>query len=152
MKKNSMAKLSITLIFVLFALLCFSGSAANPGTEEDPLVSLSYVNEVLMPQIKSYVDSQMQQEPSGNTFQIVNVKKGQTIIGFQGTEMILRMGSAKVVATQKGGIADVTTGTDLQMGAAMPANHLLIVPYTDWRGVTMQTDGIVLVKGMYSIN
>ena len=154
MKKNSMVKLSVTLVFVLLTLFCFSGSAANPGTEEDPLVSLSYVNDVLIPQLKSYIDSQIQQQPaasSNDALQLVNLKKGQTIIGYQGTEFILRMGSAQVIATDKGGIADVTLGMDLPMGAEMPPNHLLIVPYTDWRGVTMKTDGILLVRGMYSI-
>jgi len=151
MKKNLVVKLCVIMIFTSFSLLCFSGSAASPGTEDDPLVSLSYVNEVLMPQFKSYVDSQIQQQ-SATSFQVVNVKKGQKIIGIQGTEFILRMGTANIIATQKGGIADATAGVDLPMNTPMPANHLLIVPFNDGRGVLMQTDGILLIKGTYTIS
>ena len=148
MKKNFVVKLSTIMIFTFFSLLCFSGSAASPGTQDDPLVSVSYVNEVIMPQIKSYVDSQQ----SGNSFQVIEVKKGQKIIGIQGTEYILRMGSAKIIATQKGGIADATLGVDLPQNTPMPANHLLIVPFNDGRGVLMETDGILLIKGTYTIS
>ena len=79
-------------------------------------------------------------------------KKGQRIIGIQGTEYILRMGSAKIIATQKGGIADATLGVDLPQNTPMPANHLLIVPFNDGRGVLMETDGILLIKGTYTIS
>ena len=148
MKKSLTKRISITMAITIFLLICFSGSAAGPGTENDPLVSVSYINEVVMPQFKSYVDSKLA-NTNDSSFQVVEVKKGQTVIGFQGTEMILRMGSATVVATQKGGISDVTSGTDLPMYSQMPANHHLIIPFTDWRGVTMQTDGILLIKGSY---
>lgn len=151
MKKNLVVRLSTIMIFTFFSLLCFSGSAASPGTQDDPLVSLSYVNDVIMPQIKSYVDSQVQQQ-SGDSFQVIDVKKGQRVIGIQGTEYILRMGSAKIIATQKGGIADTTLGVDLPMNTPVPANHLLIVPFNDGRGILMETDGILLIKGTYTIS
>ena len=151
MKKNLVVRLSTIMIFTFFSLLCFSGSAASPGTQDDPLVSLSYVNDVIMPQIKSYVDSQVQQQ-SGDSFQVIDVKKGQRVIGIQGTEYILRMGTAKIIATQKGGIADTTLGVDLPMNTPVPANHLLIVPFNDGRGILMETDGILLIKGTYTIS
>ena len=150
MKKSMMTKIYVLLICVIVASLAIPSLAANPGSEEDPLVSMSYVNDVLMPQIRSYVDTKAV-EASGQAYEVVNLKKGQTVIGGQSTEFILRMGTANVVATQKGGLADVTAGTDLANGAGMPANHLLIVPFDDWRGITMQTDGIVMIKGVYSI-
>ena len=150
MKRILLKKICITMIFTFVTILCFSGSAAGPGTENDPLVSLSYVNDVLMPQFKSYVDSQVQQK-SGDSFNVVELKKGQKIIGIQGTEFILRMGKASIISTEKGGIADITAGVDLPMYSKMPANHLLVVPFTDWRGVSMETDGILLIKGTYTL-
>ena len=151
MKKLLISRLCIIMVFVFLTLFCFSGTAATPGTNDDPLVSLSYVNEVLMPQFKSYVDAQVQQN-SGSSFQVIDVRRGQRIIGVQGTEFMLSMGNAKIIATHNGGIADATLGVDLPQNTPMPANHLLIVPFNDGRGVLMETDGILLIKGTYTIS
>ncbi len=150
MTKSLRTKIVASVLCVVIASLFIPSMAANPGSEDDPLVSMSYINDVLMPQVKSYVDTKAT-ETSGNAYEVVNLKKGQKVIGGQSTEFILRMGSANIVATEKGGLADVTDGVDLKNGTPMPANHLLIVPFDDWRGITMQTDGIVMIKGKYSI-
>ena len=149
MKKSFIRKVSVTLTAFIMACICLPGMAANPGSNDDPLVSLSYVNDVLMPQVRSYVDSKM---AASGDFKVLNVKKGQTIIGSMSTQFILRMGTATVVATQKGGLADVTAGVDLPLYTPVSPNHLLIVPFEDWRGITMGTDGIILVSGAYSIH
>ena len=65
--------------------------------------------------------------------------------------MILRMGTGTIVASAKGGISDVTAGFDLGQDIAMPANHLLIAPLGDGRGVKMTTDGKVMIKGTYTL-
>ncbi|MBQ6895553.1 MAG: hypothetical protein IJN40_08710 [Clostridia bacterium] len=144
-----MKKISITVVSLLLLSICLPGMAADPGSNEDPLVTLSYINDVLMPQVKSYVDSKT--TTSGDGFKIVNLNAGQTVIAQASTEMILRMGNAQIVATAKGGVADVTQGIDLQNGAVMPANHLLIVPLDDGRGAQMLSDGIIMIKGSYTI-
>ena len=148
MKKNLIKKISLTACALMFLSLCLPGLAADPGSNDDPLVTLSYINDVLMPQVKSYVDSKSQ---ASGGFEIVNVKAGQTVIAGASTEMILRMGNAQIVATQKGGVADVTQGIDLQNGAVMPSNHLLIVPLDDGRGAQMLSDGIIMIKGNYTV-
>lgn len=148
MKKILMRKISLTACALMFLSICLPGLAADPGSTEDPLVTLSYINDVLMPQVKSYVDSKSQ---ASGGFEIVNVKAGQTVIVGASTEMILRMGNAQIVATQKGGVADVTQGIDLQNGAVMPSNHLLIVPLDDGRGAQMLSDGIIMIKGNYTV-
>ena len=150
MKKTLSKKIMLTAIALLFLTVCLPGLAADPGSSDDPLVTLSYINDVLMPQVKSYVDSKA--AGSNDGFEIVNLKGGQTVIAGASTEMILRMGNAQIVATQKGGVADVTLGIDLQNGAVMPANHLLIVPLDDGRGAQMLSDGIILIKGSYKIS
>ena len=148
MKKILMRKISLTACALMFLSICLPGLAADPGSTEDPHVTLSYINDVLMPQVKSYVDSKSQ---ASGGFEIVNVKAGQTVIAGASTEMILRMGNAQIVATQKGGVADVTQGIDLQNGAVMPSNHLLIVPLDDGRGAQMLSDGIIMIKGNYTV-
>ena len=149
MKKSFKKKISLTVVSLLLLSICLPAMAADPGSNEDPLVTLSYINDVLMPQVKSYVDSKT--TASGDGFKIVNLKSGQTVIASASTEMILRMGSAQIVATQKGGVADVTQGIDLQNGAVMPSNHLLIVPLDDGRGAQMLSDGIIMIKGNYTV-
>ena len=158
--KKLTKKIIATISAATIAVLCVPGYAANPGSSDDPLISLSYVNDVLIPQIQLYVDNKLPKNGSlganaystGGNFEVVNVKKGQTIIGSKSCQFILRMGSGKIVSSAKGGIADVTSGADLTTGYAVPSNHLLIVPVDDWRGVTMTTDGILMINGTYSVN
>ena len=113
-----------------------------------------------MPQIKQYIESRLAEVGGGSgsaaavtadKFNVVNASAGQQIICSAGTELILRMGSASVIATEKGGIADTTDGFDLADGTFMPANHLLIVPVSDGRGVRATTDIIVMIKGGYTV-
>lgn len=133
---------------------------AEPGASDDPLISKSYIENQLMPQIKQYIESRLAEVGGGSggaaavtadKFNVVNVSAGQQIICSAGTELILRMGSASVIATEKGGIADTTDGFDLADGTFMPANHLLIVPVSDGRGVRATTDIIVMIKGGYTV-
>ena len=51
MKKFLKNKICVMLC-VITACVCVPSLAANPGSNDDPLVSLSYVNDVLMPQIR----------------------------------------------------------------------------------------------------
>ena len=114
--------------------------AANPGSADDPLISKSYIESVLMPQIKSV-----------SSFQVVSLSEGKTLIGGEGCEMIVRTGSGIIIASQRGGISDTTEGADLANGTAAPLNHLLIVPLPDGRGIEAKSDMLIMVKGEYSI-
>ena len=107
---------------------------ADPGDSTDPIITLSYVEDVVKKEL---------------SFRVVNMKKGDALIGEAGTEFILRMGTAEIIATAKGGLADLTAGTDLADGTKMPANHHLVVPVEDGRGIRANDNVIVLVKGDY---
>lgn len=142
---------------LLCLALCFSAVLAEPGGNDDPLISKSYIENVLMPSIKQYVESRIAEVNSGSgagsaeVFKVVEVKKDQQLICSAGTELILRMGKATIIATEKGGLADTTAGFDLANNAEMPANHLLIVPVADGRGIKATADVLVMVKGGYTI-
>lgn len=131
---------------------------AEPGASDDPLITKSYIENTLMPQLKQYVESRMAEIGTGGTgtetaakFNVVNISAGQQVICSAGTELILRMGNATVIATEKGGIADTTAGYDLANKAQVPANHMLIVPVSDGRGVKASTDIIMMIKGGYTV-
>ena len=125
---------------MLFATVCVLFTAvvyaAQPGTEEDPLITKSYLDEIMAQQ---------------TTFKVVEVPAGKSVICSAGTEMILRMGTCSVIGTQKGGISDVTMGYDLADGTNVQGNHLLIVPLDDGRGVRTSETCLIMIKGGYTI-
>ena len=129
-------------------------SYAQPGTESDPVITLSYIKDTVIPEIYEYIDSKISDKSSpesGQTFVVAEVPEGKRIICDAGCELILRSGKAEIIATKKGGIADTTAGTDLPDGSEVPKNHLLIVPVDDGRGMDMETDCILMIKGGYSV-
>ena len=141
MKKQFLAGLTagFAVIFV-----CAVVALATPGDENNPLITKSYLENNFYATVKEYV--------SGKTeFKVVSVEKGKQLIGKAGCELILRMGSGEIIATEKGGLADTTAGYDLADGTAMPSNHLLIIPVDDGRGFLATSDVLVMVKGDYEI-
>lgn len=117
-------------------LLVASVFAAEPGTEADPLITKSYVENVVYPATR---------------FQVVEVPAGKSAMLGAGTEAILRMGSCNVIGTQKGGISDVTMGFDLPDGTVVQGNHHLICPLADGRGLKATSDCLIMIKGEYTI-
>ena len=115
-------------------------ASAQIGSDSDPVISLSYLEQIFKPELTEQM-----------SFKVVSLTKGQTLDCKAGAELILRMGTADIVATVKGGLADVTEGTDLSDGSSMPSNHHLIVPVGDGRGLKATSDCLVMVKGGYEI-
>ncbi|OBZ10353.1 hypothetical protein A7975_21495 [Bacillus sp. FJAT-26390] len=128
-------------------------NALTPGSVEDPVVT------------KSYVDEQLAKlgggTPGGGTtpvaesaLEVVTVPAGKTLMAGQGTEVIVRVGKAIAYSSDASGIADLTGGTDLTKGKAVPTNHLLLFP-REGRGILPdpnQKNGLtVLVKGSYTL-
>ena len=153
-------KLMKTGIALGLCLVLFGGIAvfSEPGGSDDPVVTKSYIVDKVIPEIKAYIDerfgiaaSEGVVTPATDKFMVVNVAKGKSVICEAGTELILRMGKGTIIATEKGGLADVTAGFDLASGTAMPSNHQLVVPVADGRGFRAEEDVIVMIKGAYTI-
>lgn len=125
--------------------------APEPGTEQDPLVTRSYVDDKLQALAdKGYVDQLVTARVQPLNLQVVELPTGKQLVAEGGTEIVVRAGRATVVGSNLGGLADVTVGRDLAKGEA-PLNHLLVVPRSDGRGLKAITDCVVLVRGGYSI-
>lgn len=107
------------------------GTGPQPGSDQDPVVTKSYVDQF-------------------TTLQVVSLTKGQQLEADAGAEIILRAGKATAVATA-GGVADLTAGKDLKTGDPIVANHLLLIPRTDGRGLKAGTDLVLVIRGTYSI-
>ncbi len=143
--------------------------AADAGSNSDPLVTKSYVdtkvNELkaqivaLENNINSGGGSSSNNSNTGTTsdvsssqYQVVLVPKGSKIIGGEGTEMILRSGTATVVSSTSNGLVNMTTGVDALNGTNVPKNNLMIVPRGDGRGFNVTSDNTnVMVRGSYEI-
>lgn len=144
----------VTLVGILIAIsvinVTVKAEIAEPGSKSDPIVTKSYVDNA-MNNIKKHLN--LIDSNSSSSLKIVNLTRGQELIGAEGTEIILRSGHAIVIGGAGGGISDVTEGKDLTGKAVVPRNHLLIVPRDDYRGVEAQTDNvIVLVRGAHSLS
>lgn len=151
-KKNGIIK---TVIAAAAIITVLGGTLvlAEPGDTDDPVVTKSYIVDVVVPQLKAYVEQKISGGTSdsySDTFAVVNVKAGQKVIFDSGAEFILRKGSGTIIGTDLGGIADTTYGYDLPDGSEMPSNHMLIVPRDDGRGFIASNDVIVMIKGGYS--
>ena len=120
------------------------GTLTVLATGEDPVISLSYLNEIFMPKVETKLKETA-------VFSVATIQKGKTFSAKEGCEFILRGGEATVIASKSGGISDVTGGVDLQDKESVPANHHLIVPRDDGRGFLAKTEVILMVKGAYEI-
>lgn len=137
---------------------------SEPGSSKDPLVSMSYVDNKI-DQLKVYIDEKLKDNTSSEQggivesasaeFNVVNLKRGQSIILGGGSEIILRSGKALAISRIENGIdnglCDVTAGVDLSMDQKLKANHLLLTPRNDGRGAVAATDAIFIVRGAFEI-
>lgn len=154
MRKSRIAFAVIAAALVI-AIGCIAlGYAADttPGSSEDPVVTKSYVDKVV-----SALKSELQSAPaapggeSSAQWEVVFAEAGKTIIGGQGTEMILRSGKAVAVCEGENGLSDLTGGADIMNGSNIGLNHLLLIPRADGRGIKCTTDAYVMVLGFYEI-
>lgn len=129
MKKRQIGVMSLVMVLLLGFSIVYA--KANAGSQDDPLVT------------KSYVDTVM-------SFKPLELAKGQSVYGGEGCEIIVRGGFVTVIAP-KDGVADITAGKDLAQGFLAPTNHLLVISREDGRGVKAQETSWILVRGKYSV-
>ena len=132
------------LCIVTVAVLAATGVAAagSIGSADDPLVTYSYVNDTLKKEVLS--------EANGG-FVLVTMKKGETLKGTVGTEVMLRVGTATCTASSAPGLIDTTSAGSIDNGAALSKNHLYMMTIEE-RGVKATAATVkVLVRGTYTV-
>lgn len=167
-------KLSAIMLGVLVMGTSAYAAKGDAGSSNDPLVTKSYVDHKIaevgggasqsaLSKLESQIQTQAQmidiltQEINGlkqqgsSSYEVVTVPAGQSIVGKQGTEIIVRSGNGQVLASEGGGLQDMTEGIDLLVGKEVPKYHLVIVPREDGRGIYATKDLIVMVRGGYNI-
>lgn len=146
MKKWQIAVLVIAVAVLAAGIGAYA--ASNYGTQSDPLVAMSYLEDVLQPKIESSVDAKISEATKGlsggsASFAVVNLGAGQSVTLSEGAEVVLRSGACAVTGT----MADVTGGTDT--GAELTMNHLCLASGTVT--LTAGADSTLLIRGGYTV-
>ena len=87
-------------------------------------------------------------------YTVVELKKGDVLVAEEACELILRAGEATAMTPAfNRTLIDCTDGVELISGAAIPANHFVLIPESaNGSGITVTSDtASVMVKGEYSI-
>ena len=136
-------KLIIGLQAIAVTVVAVVGTAfaADAGSASDPVASKSYVDDKINQVINMINTGSATTEASGSSYVPVSVPVGKVLYGAEGSEIILRSGKGTIY----------TAGVDVKTGATAVANHILIVPRADGRGVNVSEAAWFLVKGGYSI-
>ena len=161
-------------------IVCLVGAAAAAGgSSQDPLVTLSYLQQVVLPDVLEQTDqkvedkaaeletaldgaiddhsAQMEQALAGSggtgsaNYAVVTLSAGQVLEMDIGCEVMLRVGSASCDSPSSPGLIDSTGGTTLNDGGSLAVNHLYMATI-EGRSVTADSDTVkVLVRGGYTI-
>ena len=164
-KKNRWFLRAVVLLALSGILSTTVSLAAEAGSEGDPLVTLSYLNDTFLDTILTKVDqkiaarnSQIAQELGGQsasgtalTFTVVTLSKGQVLTGDIGCEVMLRVGTASCVSPSSPGLIDESSASTLNNGGALVQNHLYMMTI-DGRGVKATAGTVkLLIRGGYTI-
>ncbi len=161
-------KKSVTVLILMLAVLTLGVSADEAySSKNDPLVSLSYVNDVLGPQIMAEVLEKIESQyvkitditdMSAGDYTLITLERGQTLMAKGICEMVLLSGSATAVVTSSAnveagqGLVDITDGAVIVNGALVKVNHNVIIPKSDGRGIIVTSEGVsLLVRGEYTV-
>ena len=144
-------KKSFVILIVAAMLLVMSmgvlAYAEGAGTENDPVVTKSYVDSLV-----AGLKTELQQSGSGEGFAAVKIDAGTSVICKAGTEVIIRSGYASAIDNETAdGIPDLTSGTNVPGGKNFDRNHLLIIPKEDGRGIKCSDDCWIMIKGGYTL-
>lgn len=123
-----MRKFWLGSCFVMMLFFVTGAFAEEPGSSSDPLIT------------KSYLENRY-------GWQITTLLKGENIGLDLGSEAVLRSGKAIVLGTKGGGLADLTLGQDLPDQTFVIANHYLVCPSSDGRGIKALTTSVFLTRG-----
>ena len=161
-------------------MLCGGAALAAGGDETDPLVTLSYLEQIFLPKVTQQAETQaaakqgeleasldgkidsyrteMEKnigdtavEEGSASFELVTIKKGQKLLPAIGCEMLLRVGTATVDCGTNPALIDISTGGTLNKGSSLTKNHLYMATIAD-RSLVPTADTVkLLVRGGYTV-
>ena len=168
MKRRNKWTMAIGVFFALaFVVGIVALAAPNLGTESDPLLTKSYVDNVLAANLtdrleevveteatalREELESRIEALEAGGAagYHVVTLEAGQQLTCQVGTELMLRVGNVHCVASDTPGLIDATGGTTIDNGAALTQNHLYMCTIAG-RGIAADEYAMVIVRGSYTI-
>jgi len=178
MKERWRKRAAALVAGLMFFASSLSVLAAVQGSQDNPLVTLSYLKDVftktmlqetdqkiatakttyeknLDDKIAAFTKEMQSLSGSGSSgssvFTVVDLQSGQALTGSVGCELMLRVGSAQCVSQASPGLIDATSGGILENGNALAKNHLYLVSI-DGRSVKAVGGTVkLLVRGSYTI-
>ncbi|MEA4933353.1 MAG: hypothetical protein VB071_07215 [Lawsonibacter sp.] len=169
---------TILVSALALTVLCGGAALAANGDQSDPLVTLSYLNQTVIPGVVSQVETkastrqtelaknlsdqitQYKQDiantggsgsASGVSYTLVTITSGQTMFLDVGCEVMLRVGAATVSAATSPALIDVSTGGTINSGTALTQNHLYMATIADRTLMPTAATVKLLVRGGYSV-
>lgn len=149
-KTHKIIFVSVAAVLLLAGITVYA--VTNYGSETDPLITKSYLDEVVQPELERELEErlndaadQLQRSVPGE-FTELKLSSGQSIACSAGGELLLCSGSAKAAGT----LADTTDGGSAADGTALTANHLYLAA-EDGSGLTAGGSATVLVSGSYTL-
>lgn len=154
MKRNKWTARLMSLALVLVTVIVAALAAGTQGTQSDPLVTLSYLNEKALPELLTQVDKKVEEgtrelreklEDKGQAvFQTAEISEGKTMVLTGGSQLLLRSGTASC----NDGLVDLTTGETVW--GELAVNHLYIAS-GDGQKVTVAAKSTFMILGSYTV-
>ena len=151
MKEKTM-KIIIAVLAVLLVAGVAAYAATNYGSREDPLITKSYLDQVVKPQLESDLQQRLDAaaaemlSSAPGEFAQVELQKGQVLRCGVGSQLLPVKGSM----TAAGALSDTTAGSAVVAGDDLDANHLSLA--TEAGGVLAGSTATVLVSGTYLVD
>ncbi len=121
--------IAVAVTLLLLVPIVRTSLAVEPGSKGDPIITRSYLETLY-------------------SWQATNLQGGQTVSLDMGVQFVLRSGKAVVVGAGHEGLIDLTAGRELKDGEPIPADHLMMSPASDQRGVRAVSQVVLLTRGL----
>ncbi len=165
---------------IVLACVCVVGglsAAATGGDQNDPLVTLSYLTQVVTPELMQKVDEQVaanEQALAGKLDAAINeyseemkqvlsqgggesssyvpvvLEAGQSMMVEAGSELLMRSGTVKIASGTFPVLVNATSGNSLDVGEGLNNNNLYVAPM-EGVVVTAFETSVIMVHGMYAV-
>lgn len=163
----------------ILALSLVAGTAVASGDQTDPLITLSYLEESVTPQLTESARTQAQaiaedldqrfeaelsaletefkassgsNSNSTHQFQLVSLSKNQSITLDLGTQVVLRIGTASVSASSSPALINLTSGGSLETDQELSMNHLYLATISGRKITATDASTKLMVYGDYTKN
>lgn len=169
-KKIVLAAAVLAAVAIVSSLTTLA--VTNYGSQDDPLVTLSYLNETVTPAIQDRLNEILDQRleelaqelgklggfpgetegPQAPGFVVLTLNAGQTVTCGVGTEIMLRIGSASSAGAEIPRLIDESTGESVfDAGIPLTVNHMYMVTIKE-NGVMATSDYTkILIRGEYTV-